>query len=723
MTHAERPAFLHANAVMSKRQELWHFGYRSVAVYTKDKRPFGIDWTGRARRNPPEAANVPPFDDALNTGILCDGLQAVDIDIDDHAKASEVEQLAKQLLGLAPVRKRADSARVLLPYRAAHGEPGKRKIEGAYGKVEVLGRGQQFVAYGLHPSGTPYQWDFDPSLCSRDLLSVIDERQLTAFLQAIAPIIGAKAEDAWPSDAPSLIPFDPTHPLSERDRIYAAQALRLEYEKLAALSCGRNNALNNATFAMGTLVANGSIEESAVRDALYHAMITNGYVAKHGEKVTLGTLNSGLNAGKTKPRSLIAQADLVPVTIAPNAFRIRSETPKNSKPLHLSEPLNPVRDGKRSVTLLRGFEIEAKPLHWLWHGFLPSGKLTILAGAGGTGKSTLAFGLAAIVTSAGMWPDGTRCSAPGNVLIWSSEDDPADTIKPRMTAAGADASRYGVIEGTHNERGDKGPFDPATDMEALREAVKGIGGISLLIIDPIVSAVTGDMHKANDVRRNLQAIIDFAVEFHCAVLGISHFAKATAGRNPTERVIGSQAFSALARMVLVTAKDEATNNRVFTRAKSNNSLDGGGFSYSIEALELPTGTATRVVWGAAIEGTSREILSQIEGDGSAEGHGAMNEAKQFLVTQLENGAVEAKELLSRARDLSISEKTLRRAQKQLGVQARKEGYQGEWVWMFPFNPSAIMHIALPKVAPSSADGGSKVVNPPKDAQPEGFDHL
>lgn len=695
---------------MSKRRQLWRSGYPPVAVYTKDKKPFGANWTGRARCNPPEAASVSPFDDALNTGILCDGLQAVDIDIDHEAKASEVEQLAKQLLGAAPVRKRADSARVLLLYRAAHGEPAKRTIEGAYGKVEVLGRGQQFVAYGLHPSGTPYQWDFDPSLYSRDVLSAASEQQLTAFLQAIAPIIGAHAEDAIPSEAPSPVPFDSSQPLSERDFAYAAQALRREYEQLAALSSGRNNALNRAAFVMETLVANGSIEESTVREALYHAMIKNGYVAKRGEHVTLGTLNSGLNAGKTKPRARVAQADLAPIAIDPNAFRIRK----------LSEPLNPLRNGKRSIALRRGSDIEARPVHWLWHGFLPSGKFTILAGAAGTGKSTLAYGLAATVTTGGVWPDGSRCSAPGNVLIWSSEDDPADTIKPRMTAAGADEFRYGVIEGTRNERGDKGPFDPAIDMEALREAFKGIsGGISLLIIDPIVSAVSGDMHRANDVRRNLQPIIDFAVEFGCAVLAISHFAKATAGRDPTERVIGSQGFGALARMVLVTAKDEETNNRVFTRAKSNNSLDGGGFSYSIEAVELPTGTATRVVWGPAIEGTSREILSQVENDGSPEERGAMNGAKQFLITQLGSGAVPAKELVSRAGDLGISDKTLRRAKKQLGVQARKEGYQGEWVWMFAFGPNAIMRSALPEVASSSVDVGSKVVNLPKGAQPEG----
>jgi len=99
-------------------------------------------------------------------------------------------------------------------------------------------------------------------------------------------------------------------------------------------------------------------------------------------------------------------------------------------------------------------------------------------------------------------------------------------------------------------------------MDSLRDSVTRIGGISLLIIDPIITAVTGDMHKANDVRRSLQTIVDFAAEMRCAVLGITHFAKGTAGKNSAERVIGSQAFAALARMVLVAAKEEESNRRV-----------------------------------------------------------------------------------------------------------------------------------------------------------------
>jgi len=110
------------------------------------------------------------------------------------------------------------------------------------------------------------------------------------------------------------------------------------------------------------------------------------------------------------------------------------------------------------------------------------------------------------------------------------------------------------------------------------------------------------MHKANDVRRSLQTIVDFASEMNCAVLGITHFAKGTAGKNSAERVIGSQAFAAFARMVLVAAKEEDSQNRVFTRAKSNNSVDTGGFAYTIEAIMLHGGIiTTRVVWGEPLE--------------------------------------------------------------------------------------------------------------------------
>ena len=124
------------------------------------------------------------------------------------------------------------------------------------------------------------------------------------------------------------------------------------------------------------------------------------------------------------------------------------------------------------------------------------------------------------------------------------------------------------------------------------------------------------MHKANDVRRGLQGLIDLAAHYKCAILGITHFTKGSAGGATVERVLGSQAFGALARMVIVCATDQTTedDSRVFMRAKSNIGKDTGGFRYRIEAIQLPgcAVDATRAVWGQPVFGTAREILAAME---------------------------------------------------------------------------------------------------------------
>jgi Mrp family chromosome partitioning ATPase len=373
----------------------------------------------------------------------------------------------------------------------------------------------------------------------------------------------------------------------------------------------------------------GWIDLNEVADVLLQASIANGYVAKDGEAAAKQTIISGLAAGRTNPRPLLSHGRISDEYIRQTQQNLIGQYKRKE-----AAPTTP--KGKRSVTLVQGSSIVEVPITWLWDGYLPSGKLTLLAGAGGTGKSTIAFNLAATITNGGLWPDGSQCKAAGNVLIWSSEDDPADTIKPRLMAVSANASRYGVISGTVDENGIPDSFDAARDMEGLREAVARIGGISVLIIDPIITAVTGDMHKANDVRRSLQPIVDFAAECDCAVLGITHFAKGTAGKNSAERVIGSQAFAALARMVLVAAKEEESDRRVFTRAKSNNSIDTGCYRYTIEALTLDQGiVATRVVWGEALEGSSRSILAEVEGETNDE-TSQLGIAKQFFTRPAEN---------------------------------------------------------------------------------------
>jgi hypothetical protein len=679
-------------SVQAIRSKLWQNGFRPIAVYSHDavnwsstpianrgKRPKGDNWGDRARENPPEACTAVPSIDALNTGILCDGLIALDLDIDDSAVVSQVVAAAQHSLGGAPSRIRSDSARVLMLYRASEGEPSKRSITGTRGKVEVLGSGQQFVAFGNHPSGVTYEWpQGSPDAFHKDALTPVTEDALEAFLSAVAPLVDAETPKPRSTPAIAAAVAPEASQVTHRERAFAEAALADEVAKLSAMreGSGRNRALNDAAHSLGTM--NGWIDLNTVAGGLWEASIANGYIAKDGEAAARQTIESGINAGIAKPRQLLSgNVPDVDVSVM-IANGIAAYKRKQSKPITAAS-------GKRSVTLLQGSQISERPIEWLWDGYLPLGKLALLAGAGGTGKSTIAFNLTATITNGGIWPDGSRCNNAGNVLIWSSEDDPADTIKPRLMAVGANDTRYGVISGTIDEHGIRCPFDAAQDMDELRIAISRIGGISLLIIDPIVTAVTGDMHKANDVRRSLQPIVDFAAEMNCAVLGITHFAKGTAGKNSSDRVIGSVAFRDFARMVLVAAKEEESDKRVFARSKSNNSEDTGGFSYTIEALTLHRGiVATRVVWGDALEGSSRSILSEIEGESADAGTSKLAQAKAFLLEMLRNGAVPSKELFERARETQgITSDTMRRAGKALSIDPRKLAMNGGWVWELP----------------------------------------
>ena len=195
------PQPLAPSTVHAQRMQLWDAGFRPVAIYNHDhpgpsagKRPLGNGWTDAARQDPPFCVTAAPVSHALNTGILCDGLRAIDVDIDDADTAHRVRSLALDMFGEAPMRYRSNSPRVLLLYRAASGQPEKRVLAGRDGrKVEILGRGQQFVAFGIHTSGALLQWMPEaPGEVTVDSLPAITEAQITSFLERAAPLIGAE---------------------------------------------------------------------------------------------------------------------------------------------------------------------------------------------------------------------------------------------------------------------------------------------------------------------------------------------------------------------------------------------------------------------------------------------------------------------------------------------------------------------------------------------------
>lgn len=351
------------------------------------------------------------------------------------------------------------------------------------------------------------------------------------------------------------------------------------------------------------------------------------------------------------------------------------------------------------VKITSAAAIKPVAIRWLWPGWLAKGKLHILAGAGGTGKTTLLIGLIATITTGGRWPDGSLCSEPGNALIWSSEDDPADTLVPRLAAAGADLNRVHIIQGRTNAQGDADPFDPANDIALLRATANEIGGVSLLMLDPIVSAVKGDMHKANDVRRALQGVVDFAEQNLCAVVGISHFAKGGAGSSPADRVIGSQAFSALARTVLVAAKQEDSDVRVLARAKSNIGTDEGGVSYTIEPCIIGDGIeATRVLWGDAIEGSAREILGDVETT-DEERLDDSDDPAEALRRILSAGPLTGKDAKRLMTGNGYTQKQIRNARERLSVVTARSGFGGETVVSWSLPQAQGEFAAFPPVTP------------------------
>lgn len=394
---------------------------------------------------------------------------------------------------------------------------------------------------------------------------------------------------------------------------------------------------------------------------------------------------AGLSAGNAAAGGLRAQSGQHAGAAASTAWRVPSQSA-------VSALAGKNAPSERAVRLLRADTVPLEPVHWLWPGFLPAGMLTILGGAPGCGKTTVALSIAAVVTQAGRWPGGTRCQQAGDVLIWSGEDAQSVTVA-RLKAAGAELQRVHLIDGVTG-RGDD-VFDPGRDMAPLETAAGQLRAPRLLIIDPIVSAVAGDGHKSNDVRRALQPVVLLAQRLGCAVLGITHFTKGTSGRDPVERITGSLAFAALARLVLVAAKVKAEDGdddrRVLVRAKSNIGPDDGGYSFALTRVPVADNVeGQRVTWGDALKGSARDVLAEAEGEPAFVESESKAGVDSFLRNLLIDGPLPAKVVKDAAYLAGYALRTVQRASTRLGVERRKDGLKGGWVWaLTKEHPSAL----------------------------------
>jgi hypothetical protein len=328
--------------------------------------------------------------------------------------------------------------------------------------------------------------------------------------------------------------------------------------------------------------------------------------------------------------------------------------------------------------VLRCFrDIAPEQVRWLWPKRIPLGKLTLLVGDPGLGKSLVTIDLASRVTRAAEFPDGSS-SEVGDVFLLSAEDDPADTIRPRLDAAGADVSRVHILEAVRVTLGDgtqtEKVFNFETDLAALEAALRRHSGIRLVVIDPISAYLGGvDSHSNAEVRGILAPLASLAGRYSISVVAVTHLRKSAGAA--IHRAIASIAFAAAARAVWAVAADpDDPTRRLVLAVKQNLVPDRGGLAFRVEA---PEGTA-RVAWEPeAVLVDANEVLGAFE---NADARSALLRAKTWLSELLQDGPLLVEKIKAEARGADIAWATVRRAKESLPVVAKKGDYQGAWYW-------------------------------------------
>jgi AAA domain-containing protein len=329
-------------------------------------------------------------------------------------------------------------------------------------------------------------------------------------------------------------------------------------------------------------------------------------------------------------------------------------------------------------------------INWLWPNRFALGKLGLLAGLPDRGKGLITADMIARVTTGDHWPCGEGRARKGRALILSAEDDIADTIIPRLVAAGADLNLVEIVRMVR--QGDnKRMFSLITDLELLRRKVDELGDVVMVDIDPM-SAYLGvgkiDSYRTTDVRGALAPVTEFAAAKQIFVLGVLHFNKKADVTNAMLRISDSLAFAATARHCYVVVDDPDNERRLFVKAKNNLAPDTKALSYRVNAIavgEGPEGSiwAPRVIWGSEhVEVTATEAM-QAEAAGKSDTANPRDAAKTFLSEMLAAGPIARSDIDEAAKANCISDRTLARAKTEMGIIAKKNGLTGGWTWELP----------------------------------------
>ncbi len=304
------------------------------------------------------------------------------------------------------------------------------------------------------------------------------------------------------------------------------------------------------------------------------------------------------------------------------------------------------------LNLIRMSDIEAKEVEWLWYPFIPYGKLTIIQGDPGDGKTTMVLNIAAAVSRGEGFDEGMNITEPMNVIYQTAEDGLADTVKPRLEQARADCSRVLVIDETNK----------ALSMldKRVEEALDKTGA-RLLIMDPIQAYLGGsmDMNRANEAREMTKHLATIAEQRNCAIILIGHMNKA-GGCKAAYRGMGSIDFFAVARSVLLVGRVIGKDNyRAMVQIKNNLAPFGHpkAFELSEDGFE----------WIGDYEISVDDVLG-----GYAPKESKLDQAKQLLRDLSEDKeAVSSNELIELAKAEGISKRTMDNARKEMGLKSQK----------------------------------------------------
>lgn len=321
-------------------------------------------------------------------------------------------------------------------------------------------------------------------------------------------------------------------------------------------------------------------------------------------------------------------------------------------------------------------EVEAERVGWLWEGRLALGKLALIDGDPGLGKSAMVLDLAAGLSAGMSLPDKVTCE-PAGVVLLSAEDGLSDTIRPRVDAAGGDPSKILALATVPDEKGHSRLLSIPEDIPVIERGVRRVEA-RLVVVDPLMAFLSGgaNSHRDQDVRRALAPLARLAEGTGAAVAVVRHLNKGSGG-NPLYRGGGSIGIIGAARTALLVAKHpDDEGQRVLAPLKSNLSRPARSLAF---VLAEANNGAVRVEWKGETSHTADTLLAAPT---DPEERSALGEAMEFLREALKDAPVESKDARKSAREAGVSEATLRRAKAALGVRSTKAG-DGSWSWALP----------------------------------------